>query len=217
MAHPLWQQLATAAGRPLDGGQIGRLGQYLDLLLAANERMNLTRIVDRADAEVRHVADALTLLPLLPKGPHRLADVGSGGGVPGLPLAVARPDASVTLIESVGKKADFLREAAAELGLRNVAVFRGRAEDWPRQSRDRFNVVTCRAVASLPKLLTWCRPLVTGGGVLLAMKGPRLVEELKEAEPLLHRQNAVVEEILSAASDLNGHRTARVRWTNRNV
>ena len=217
MSHPLWQQLAADAGRTLDDGQVDRLGRYLDLLLAANERMNLTRIVDRADAEVRHVGDALTLLPLLPAGPHRLADVGSGGGVPGIPLAICRPDASVTLVESVGKKADFLRDAVAELGLRNVAVFRGRAEDWPKQSRDRFNVVACRAVASMGKLLAWCRPLVTDGGVLLAMKGPRLEEELKEAEPTLRRQNARVEEILSAVSDLNGHRTARVIWSDRLV
>ena len=217
MSHPLWQQLAADAGRTLDDGQVERLGRYLDLLLAANERMNLTRITGRADAEVRHVGDALTLLPLLPAGPHRLADVGSGGGVPGVPLAIARPDASVTLFEGVGKKADFLRNVTSELGLRNVAVFHGRAEDWPRHSRDRFNVVTCRAVASLSKLLTWCGPLVTGGGVLLAMKGPRLGEELEEAGPLLRRQNAAVEEILSAVPALNGHRTARVIWAGRSA
>ena len=217
MSHPLWQELATDAGRPLDEGQIGRLDRYLDLLLAANEHMNLTRIADRADAEVRHVADALTLLPLLPAGPHRLADVGSGGGVPGIPLAVARPDASVTLIESVGKKADFLDNTVRELGLRNASVFRGRAEIWPKSSRDRFNVVTCRAVASMAKLLAWCRPLVTEGGVLLAMKGPRLGEELKEAQPILKRQKANCEEILPGIAALNGHRTARVVWAGRSV
>ena len=100
-SHPaLWSELAARAGVTLTAGQLDRLSRYLDLLLDANRTMNLTRIVDRRSAEVQHVGDALTLLPLLPPGPHRLADVGSGGGVPGIPLAVARPDAQVLLIES---------------------------------------------------------------------------------------------------------------------
>ena len=209
MSQTLWHELAASAGRTLDDEQVGRLGQYLDLLLAANERMNLTRIADREAAEVGHVADALTLLPLLPDGAFRLADVGSGGGVPGLPLAIARPDANVTLIESVSKKADFLRETAAALGCDNVAVWRGRAEGY---QGPRFDVVTCRAVASLDKLLGWCRPLVAPGGALLAMKGPRLEEELEVAGPALRRQNALVETFFSSVPALNGHRTARITW-----
>ena len=215
MSHPLWQRLAADAGRALDGEQVARLDRYLDLLLQANARTNLTRITGRADAQVRHVADALTLLRLLPAGPHRLADVGSGGGVPGIPLAIARPDADVTLVESTGKKADFLRDAASQLGLGNVGVFAGRAEAWA--GGPVFDVVTCRAVASLDKLLAWCQPLVADGGCLLAMKGPRLEEELKGAEATIRRQKAVVEEILSAVGPLNGHRTARVIWRGRAV
>ena len=84
--------------------------------------MNLTRIVDRPTAEVQHIGDALTLLPFLPAAAHRLADVGTGGGVPGIPLAIVRPDVQVTLIESTKKKAAFLREAVAQLGLTNVTV-----------------------------------------------------------------------------------------------
>ena len=217
MSHPLWQELATAAGRPLDDGQVGRLDRYLALLAAANERMNLTRIVERGQAQVQHVGDALTLLPFLPPGPHRLADVGSGGGVPGLPLAIARPDASVTLIESVGKKAQFLEKTAETLELRNVSVFRGRAEAWPAASRDRFNVVTCRAVAAMAKLLPWCRPLIADGGVLLAMKGPRLGQELEEAADVIRRQGATVQKVLFDLVDLNGHQTAKVSWPPRRV
>ncbi|HZN64393.1 MAG TPA: RsmG family class I SAM-dependent methyltransferase, partial [Tepidisphaeraceae bacterium] len=115
--NPLWTDLAARAAVPLSPDQHALLSRYLDLLLEANQSMNLTRITDRAAAEVQHVGDALTLLPHLPPGDILLADVGSGGGVPGIPLAVARPDARVLLIESTKKKANFLRSAAAKLGL----------------------------------------------------------------------------------------------------
>ena len=82
--------LAAAAGLSLSDDQIAKLSRYLDLLLEANQRMNLTRIESREAAELQHVGDALTLLKHLPRGPHRLVDVGSGGGVPGIPLAIAR-------------------------------------------------------------------------------------------------------------------------------
>src|SRR4051794_31430954 len=104
----LWQDLALRAGINVSEAQIQLLHRYLDLLIAGNQRMNLTRITDRAAAEVQHVGDALTLLPFLPGTSHRLADVGSGGGVPGIPLAIVRPDAQVTLVESTKKKAIFL-------------------------------------------------------------------------------------------------------------
>ena len=166
-----------------------KLARYLDLLLAANERFNLTRIRDRADAEAFHVGDALAVLPYLPTFAHNLADVGAGGGVPGLVLAICRPGVDVTLIESVGKKAAFLEETAAELGLSNVEVFNGRAE---RLANRQFEVVTARAVAPLDKLLTWTRPLVRRGGTLLAMKGPKLNDELAAAAPVLKRQRATL-------------------------
>src|SRR3954462_12692058 len=120
--NSLWDELAGRAGITPTQKQHSLLARYLDLLLDANQRMNLTRITDRAAAEVQHVGDALTLLPHLPPAPLRLADVGSGGGVPGIPLAVARPDASVVLIESTKKKAAFLVTAVRELGLSNVTV-----------------------------------------------------------------------------------------------
>ena len=103
--NPLWNDLAGRAHVALSDVQHAQLGKYLDLLLAANARMNLTRITDRAAAEVQHVGDALTLLPFLPPGKVRLVDVGSGGGVPGIPLAIARPEATLMLVESTKKKA----------------------------------------------------------------------------------------------------------------
>jgi 16S rRNA (guanine527-N7)-methyltransferase len=160
------------------------LSRYIDLLFEANQRMNLTRIVDREAADVHHVGDALTLLRFIPPGPQRLADVGSGGGVPGIPLAIARPDVQVVLIESTRKKAAFLEEAVTKLGLENVRVSAVRAEDAGQsaQLRESFDVVVARAVATMDWLAEWCLPLVKKRGKMLAMKGPKAAEELPAAE-----------------------------------
>jgi 16S rRNA (guanine527-N7)-methyltransferase len=180
----LWNDIAARAGVALSDEQHALLHRYLDLLLAANETMNLTRITDRAAAEVHHVADALTLLPFLPPGPHSLADVGTGGGVPGIPLAVARPDAQVLLVESTKKKAAFLRAAVEQLGLANVSVTDQRAEDvgQSKEHRERYDVVVARAVATLVWLAEWCLPLARPKtGKVLAMKGAKAAEELPAA------------------------------------
>jgi len=177
--HELWNQIAARGRVALRDEQDAQLGKYLDLLIQANARMNLTRITDPAAAEVGHVGDSLTLLEFLPAGEIRLADVGSGGGVPGIPLAIVRPEMQVTLIEATKKKAVFLREAAKELGLTNLEVSEDRAEDAGRgKMRETFDVAIARAVGTLDWLAEWCLPLVKTGGKVLAMKGPRHVEEL---------------------------------------
>jgi 16S rRNA (guanine527-N7)-methyltransferase len=182
--NPLWDDLAARAGVALSPAQHDLLARYLDLLLAANATMNLTRITERAAAELHHVADSLTLLPFLPPGPHALADVGTGGGVPGIPLAIARPDAQVLLIESTKKKAAFLRSAVEQLGLANVAINDERAEDvgQSKDHRERYDAVVARAVAPMVWLAEWCLPLAKPkGGKVLAMKGEKVANELPEA------------------------------------
>jgi 16S rRNA (guanine527-N7)-methyltransferase len=198
--NALWNDLAARAGLTLSPDQHALLHRYLDLLLAANQTMNLTRITDRPAAELHHVADSLTLLPFLPPGPHALADVGTGGGVPGIPLAIARPDAQVLLIESTKKKANFLRSAVEQLQLANVSVTDVRAEDVGRspEHRERYDVAVARAVATLDWLAEWCLPLVKPKtGKVLAMKGAKAAEEvpaaaraikyLHGAPPVVHR------------------------------
>ena len=182
MITDLWTTLAARGGVSLSERQRQQLSIYLDLLLTANAIMNLTRITDRAAAEVQHVGDALTLLPFIPEGQISIADLGSGGGVPGLPLAIARPDAAVTLIESTKKKAAFLANAAKELGLENVRVLGQRAEEVGRSdARESFDIAVARAVATLDWLAEWCLPLTKVGGKMLAMKGKRAAEELPTA------------------------------------
>lgn len=176
----LWNQLA---GTELSPVQQERLGRYLDLLMAANQTMNLTRITDRAAAEVQHIGDALTLMPHIPADATKLADVGSGGGVPGIVLAITRPDVRVTLIEATQKKAEFLKQTATALGLNNVRVEALRAEEAGHGGlRQSFDIVTVRAVGQLVWIVEWCLPLVRTGGKMLAMKGPRVLQELPEAK-----------------------------------
>jgi 16S rRNA (guanine527-N7)-methyltransferase len=195
--NELWNEIARRANVTLTDEQHARLSRYLDLLFEANARMNLTRITDRPAAELQHVADALTLLPYLPPGAIRVADVGSGGGVPGIPLAIARPDATVMLIESTKKKAAFLKSAADALGLTNVTVSEWRAEDVGHgNARETFDVALARAVATMDWLAEWCLPLAKKGGRMLAMKGPKVADELPAAakaikllgggEPVVH-------------------------------
>ena len=177
--NELWNELAARAQRQLTSDQHGRLGEYLDLLLQANQTMNLTRIVDRSAAEVQHVGDALTVLVHLPAGACRAVDVGTGGGVPGIPLAIARPDIDMTLVEATQKKAAFLAKTIQQLRLKNVRVVARRAEDVGRsEQRESFDVALARAVGAVAWLAEWCLPLVKPGGKMLAMKGPRVHEEL---------------------------------------
>jgi 16S rRNA (guanine527-N7)-methyltransferase len=181
--NSLWNDLAARANLVLTDAQHAQFSRYLDLLVAANERMNLTRITVREAAEVQHVGDSLTLLPFLPAGAFRLVDVGSGGGVPGIPLAIARPDATVLLVESTKKKAVFLEQTAKALGLQNVTVSQERAEDVGQSNlRETFDIAVARAVATLDWLAEWLLPLVRKGGKVLAMKGERVATELPTAQ-----------------------------------
>lgn len=191
MSHELWNELAGRAGRSLTDEQRATFDRYLDLLLQANQRMNLTRLVDRQQAAVGHVGDALTLLPWIPAGPLKLIDIGSGGGVPGIPLAIALPEAQVMLVESTQKKAAFLRDCVRELKLSNVEVCPQRAEEAGRSPlRGRFDVATARAVGELSFLVEWCMPLLVKGGRLLAMKGAKAREEIASATAALRTLNA---------------------------
>ena len=138
----------------------------------------------------RHLINCGLLAPLLPDG-ATVADLGSGAGLPGLVLALARPDLEVTLIEPMARRVAFLTEAVETLGLARVTVVRGRAEDWAGPQR--FGVVTARALAPLPRLLTWGLPLVARGGVMLAMKGSSAAEEIAAAGAELTRRRATAE------------------------
>ncbi len=144
------------------------------LLLSHNPRAGLTTITDPVEAAVKHFLDSLAGLLLRDIAPgERVADIGSGGGFPGAALAVARPGAEFTLIESVGKRARFLTLVVERLGLDNVVVLHDRAEAAGRAAghREKYDLVVARAVAPLPRLLKYALPLLRPGGRLLAYRG----------------------------------------------
>jgi 16S rRNA (guanine527-N7)-methyltransferase len=163
--------------------QRSQLTRYVDLLLQSSQLFNLTAIHDPALAWERHVLESLRLLPLL-GAPGRLIDVGSGGGIPGLVLAIARPTIHVTLLEATSKKARFLEQTARALELGNVHVLCERAETAGAQGshlRDSFDIAMARAVAPMRVLVELLAPFVKVGGLVLAVKGERAAVELSEA------------------------------------
>jgi 16S rRNA (guanine527-N7)-methyltransferase len=173
MSAPL-EGLARELGQELTPEQAGKLLRHLDLLDEWNERMNLTAIRERPQQITKHVLDSLTVRPWL-RG-ERVADVGSGAGFPGIPLAIVEPGRRFTLIESTGKKCRFLEHLRDALQLENVAVVQSRAETY--RPDERFDTVVARAVGPVAELVRVAGPLVAGGGRLLAMKGRYPEEEL---------------------------------------
>ena len=162
------------------GAEAG-LAAYAERLWAWNDRLNLTRHTDVERFVSRDVADAVAVAAALAPG-ERILDVGTGGGVPGVILAILRPDLKVELSESVGKKARAVREIVAEAGLR-IPVHEGAAQVFVagRGPQEQFDVLVIRAVAPLLKLLTWFEPLADHYGRMLIIKGPRWEEEKGEA------------------------------------
>ena len=158
---------ARALALDLDEAQLAKLVAHLDLLDDWNARMNLTAIRDRPSQLTKHLLDSLTVLPYLHG--ERIADVGSGAGFPGIPLAIVEPRRHITLIEATGKKCRFLEHVREALELRNVEVVQSRAERY--QPEVRFDTVIARAVGPLADLVKVAGPLVVGGGRLLAMQG----------------------------------------------
>ena len=163
----------TALGIALPEAAQLKLLAFRDLLLKWNRTYNLTALRDPQQAISHHLLDALAILPYVGAGP--LLDVGSGGGFPGIPLAIARPDLSVTLVDAVQKKATFLQQVAIELELKSVAVHHARVEEM----RGQYAQISSRAFAELARFVSLTRHLLAPGGRWLAMKGTRPDDELK--------------------------------------
>lgn len=156
---------------PLSQAQTGKLLDYLDLLQKWNKTYNLTAVRERPAMLTQHLLDSLAIVPHLPPGD--LLDVGSGGGLPGIPLAILQPERSITLIDTVGKKVAFLKQAAMTLGLKNLNAVSDRIESWqpPAAHMGGFALITARAYATLATLVGQTRRLLAENGGWYAMKG----------------------------------------------
>lgn len=171
-------------GIHLSDQQLEQFEQYFTLLVEWNEKMNLTGITERSAVYEKHFYDSLTLIQAVDfNALFSLADIGSGAGFPSIPLAIAFPHLKVTIIDSLAKRIRFLDEVTSHLNLSGVSSLHSRAEDAARlkDHRDRYDIVTARAVARMAVLNEFCLPFVRVGGVFLAMKGSDIAEELEES------------------------------------
>jgi 16S rRNA (guanine527-N7)-methyltransferase len=192
-------------------GRLPAMGAYADLLATDGVVRGLIGPREAPRLWDRHLLNCAVLGDVVPEG-ATVCDIGSGAGLPGLVLAIARPDLRLTLVEPLLRRTTFLEEVVETLALPNVEVVRGRADDL--HGRRTFDVVTSRAVAPLERLLQWSMPLVAPEGALVAMKGSNVEEEIETARPVLTRWQCAEPEVLTLGEGVLGHSThaLRVAW-----
>ncbi|HAT7515476.1 TPA: 16S rRNA (guanine(527)-N(7))-methyltransferase RsmG [Kluyvera ascorbata] len=169
-------RLLNEAGISLSDHQKNQLVAYVDMLHKWNKAYNLTSVRDPNEMLVRHILDSIVVAPSL-EG-ERFIDVGTGPGLPGIPLSIVRPDAHFTLLDSLGKRVRFLRQVQHELALTNITPVQSRVEDFPAEPP--FDVVISRAFASLTDMVTWCHHLPGEAGRFYALKGQLPEEEIAQ-------------------------------------
>lgn len=180
----------------LDNEICNKLYNYMNLLLEWNEKINLTAITDEKEIILKHFIDSFTINKFINSGDIML-DIGTGAGFPGLPIKIIRPEVDVFLMDSLNKRINFLNEVIELLQLKNIEAFHSRAEEMAKNNkfREKFDVVTSRAVAKLNILLEYMLPYTKIDGKCLCMKGPNIEEEIKEAEKALKILGGEIEKI----------------------
>ena len=170
----------AALGLPQDG--IPALKRFGEMLVEKNKVMNLTAITEPADVATLHFLDSVAMLKEIDLSGKTVVDVGTGAGFPGMPLRIVCPTIRMTLLDSLNKRIDFLKEVCDELGYTDVDCVHGRAEEFAAKHRESFDFATSRAVANFQLLTELCLPLIKVGGTFIAMKSVESDEELKSAE-----------------------------------
>ena len=178
--------------------QQAKLIQLVELLVKWNKAYNLTSVRDPQQMLIKHIMDSIVVSPYL--SGKRLIDVGTGPGLPGLPLAILNPDKQFILLDSLGKRLRFIRQAVLELGLKNVEFVQSRVEEY--QPDEKFDVVLSRAFASLEDMLFWCKHLPNETGHFLALKGQFPEQEIST----LDKQFKFIESIALTVPNLEGDR-----------
>ena len=177
-----------AANLNLTARQLNQFEKFYAAVIEWNAKINLTAITDEKDFAVKHVIDSLTVWDAEKfAGVTKIIDVGTGAGFPGIPLKIFLPAVKIVLLDSLGKRVDFLKSVVADLNLSGVECIHGRAEDLAHDKnfRERFDLATARAVSRLNVLAEYCLPFVKIGGTFAAMKGKNPRDEIAEAEPAI--------------------------------
>ncbi len=180
----------------LDTAAVPQLTEFARRLLEKNKVMNLTAITEPKDVATLHLLDSAWLLTAADCRGKTLVDVGTGAGFPGMPMGILEPTAQMTLLDSLGKRIDFLQETAQALHLQNITCVHARAEEFAGQHREGFDLAVSRAVAALPMLCELAMPLVKTEGLFLAMKSVESDGEIESARGAIGQLGGKIEKIL---------------------
>ena len=182
-------------GISVDEKQMEKLDLYYKLLIEWNQKINLTRIIDEEDVYLKHFYDSLTLYKAIDlKKDLTICDIGTGAGFPGIVLKIIFPNLKVTLIDSLLKRINFLNNVIEKLGLTNIEAVHVRAEDFIKSNKNKYDLVTSRAVSKLNNLIEYSIPLLKKGGYFIPMKG-KSDEEIEESCKKIKKMNIVIEKV----------------------
>ena len=174
--------------------QIEKINKYYNMVIEQNKTMNLTRILSEEEFATKNILDSVLPIKIIPKNAS-VVDVGTGAGLPGIPLKILRPDIKLTLLDSLQKKVNFLKQVAIELGLKEVKCVHARVEDFAKTNRESFDVCVSRAVARLNTLCEYSLPLVKIDGKMIAYKSLKAEEEAKEAQKAIDILGGKIENV----------------------
>lgn len=188
------QELASKINIELSELQVNKYYDYMKLLLEWNKNINLTAITEENDIILKHFIDSMTVIKYL-KDNQKIIDVGTGAGFPGIPIAINKDNVQIMLLDSLNKRIKFLNKVVEEINLKNVNTIHGRAEDYGRENREKYDVSISRAVANLSTLSEYLLPLVKVGGKCICMKGNNVEEELESAKFAIKELGGAIEKI----------------------
>ncbi|WP_346940508.1 16S rRNA (guanine(527)-N(7))-methyltransferase RsmG [uncultured Clostridium sp.] len=195
-------------GLVFDATMYNNFIQYKALIKEWNEKINLTAIIEDEEIIKKHFIDSIKVFEFpYVREAKKIIDIGTGGGFPGIPMKIVKPDSSIVLLDSLNKRINFLNEVIDKLELKDIKTIHGRAEDFAQKTeyREEFDLAVSRAVANLTVLLELCLPYVKVGGYFIALKGPAIEDEIKDSKVALKVLGGAIEEILEvniAGSDL---------------
>ena len=193
MSLDLFIEETKKLGITLTSQQLEKLAEFYELLISWNQKMNLTRITEKEDVYLKHFYDSLTISKVIDLTQDlTLCDVGSGAGFPGIVLKICFPNLKITLLDSLQKRVNYLNEIIKDLELKDIEAIHTRAEDYAKQNRENFDIVTARAVANLKILSELCIPMVKVNGLFIAMKA-NIEEEIENSTEILKKLDSKIE------------------------